>query len=69
MRASESLWVGIRSLVEIPRKATYGKHDPAVFLGFFELGFLFIAPNAFDVISPIGMVGFVVGDVELAHDG
>ena len=69
MRASESLWVGIRSLVKIPGKATYSKHDSTLFLSFFEFRFLFIAPDALDVISSIGVVGFVVGDVELAHDG
>ena len=69
MRASESLWVGIRSLVKIPGKATYSKHDSTLFLSFFEFRFLFIAPDALDVISSIRVVGFVVGDVELAHDG
>jgi hypothetical protein len=61
IRASESLWVGIRSLGKMPGKDTYSKHNPALFLSF-----LFIAPNALDVISPIRVVGFVVGD---AHDG
>ena len=37
-----------------------------IFLRFFKVRFLFIA---LDVISPIRVVGFVVGDVELAHDG
>ena len=69
MRASESLWVGIRSLVKIPGKATHSKHDSTLFLSFFEFRFLFIAPDALDVISSIRVVGFVVGDVELAHDG
>ena len=50
-------------------KGTYGKHHSAVFLCFFKFCFFFIAPNALDVISPIRMVGFVVGDVELSHDG
>ena len=50
-------------------KDTYGKHHLPVFLGFFKFCFFFIAPNALDVISPIRMVGFVVGDVELSHDG
>ena len=27
------------------------------------------SPNALDVISPISIVGFVVGDVELAREG
>jgi hypothetical protein len=49
--------VGIRSLVKIPGKATYSKRDPDLFLRFFKFRFLFIAPDALDVISPIRMVG------------
>ena len=35
----------------MPGKVTYSKHDPALLLSFFRLRFLFIAPNALDVIS------------------
>ena len=33
----------------------------------FELRFFLVAADTVDVVTPVWVVGFVVGDVELAH--
>lgn len=45
----------------------YRKHHLALLSSLFQASFFFIFTNAFNIITSVRMVGFMVGDVELPH--
>ena len=46
---------------------THSEHHAALLGGLAEASLLLIAPDALNVVPPVGVVGLVVRDVELAH--
>jgi hypothetical protein len=48
---------------------TYSEQHSTLFLRLVQTSLFFISPHSFNVVSTIRVVGFVVGDIELAHRG
>jgi len=57
--ASEVKWGG---------RVAYSQQHASFRSSLFQLSLLLIFPDAFNVISPIRVIGFVMSDVQLAHD-